>query len=106
MNKQGGKVHTGDSMETPATKVTILSLPSAAQALAELRAGSGGGGLDAGAAALVAGVDAAAVGEMVSAFRGFGVAAAGWVGDPSDPAVREMAAELFPGCEVVAPAAR
>jgi hypothetical protein len=54
-----------------------------------------------GTAVLVAGSDAAAVGEAVAALRAAGVAAAGWVGDPSDPAVREMAAELFPGAEIV-----
>ncbi len=52
------------------------------------------------AAALVAGPDAAAVGEAVAALRAAGSDAAGWVGDPSDPAVGEMAAELFPGREV------
>ena len=51
---------------------------------------------------LVAGSDAVAVGEAVVALRAAGSDAAGWVGDPSDPAVREMALELFPGCEVVA----
>jgi len=54
-----------------------------------------------GAAVLVAGPDAAAVGSAVAALRAAGAEAAGWVGDPSDPAVREMAAELFPGREVV-----
>lgn len=53
-----------------------------------------------GAAALVAGPDAAAVGRAVAALRAAGSDAAGWVGDPSDPVVREMAAELFPGAEV------
>jgi hypothetical protein len=61
------------------------------------RAGTGGGG----AAVLVAGGDAAAVGSAVAALRAAGTDAAGWVGDPSDPAVREMALELFPGAEVV-----
>lgn len=55
----------------------------------------------AGIAALVAGVDAAAVGSAVAALRAAGAEAAGWVGDPSEAAVREMAAELFPGWEVV-----
>jgi hypothetical protein len=55
-----------------------------------------------GVAALVAGADAAAVGSAVAALRASGADAAGWVGDPSDEAVREMAAELFPGREVVA----
>ena len=52
---------------------------------------------------LVAGEDAEAVGEAVAALRAAGADAAGWVGDPSDPAVREMAAELFPGREVGRP---
>ena len=85
-------------METPVTKVTILSLPTAAGALEDLRAGRAGPG----SAVLVAGPDATAVGEAVAGLRAAGVPAAGWVGDPSDPAVCEMAAELFPGCEVVA----
>jgi len=54
-----------------------------------------------GVAVVVAGVDAHAVGEAVAALRSVGAEAAGWVGDPSDEAVREMAAELFPGREVV-----
>ena len=54
-----------------------------------------------GVAVLVAAVDAAAVGSAVAALRAAGADAAGWVGDPSDPAVREMAAELFPGAEIV-----
>lgn len=58
----------------------------------------------AGLAVVVAGPDAAAVGVAVAALRAAGADAAGWVGDPSDPAVREMAAELFPGHEVVADA--
>ena len=53
-----------------------------------------------GVSVLVAGPDAAAVGEAVAALRAAGAEAAGWVGDPSDPAVREMALELFPGREV------
>jgi hypothetical protein len=53
-----------------------------------------------GAAVLVAGVDAAAVGEAVVALRSAGSDASGWVGDPSDPVAREMAAELFPGAEI------
>jgi hypothetical protein len=56
-----------------------------------------------GVAVLVAGGDAGAVGLAVAALRAAGAEAAGWVGDPSDEAVREMAAELFPGREVVAP---
>jgi hypothetical protein len=52
------------------------------------------------AAVLVAGEDAAAVGAAVAALRAAGCDAAGWVGDPSDPAVGEMAAELFPGAEI------
>ena len=58
-----------------------------------------------GVAVLVAGPDAAAVGAAVAALRAAGAEAAGWVGDPSDPAVQEMAAELFPGREVVPAAA-
>ena len=54
-----------------------------------------------GAAVLVAGEDAAAVGEAVAALRAGGADAAGWVGDPSDEAVREMALGLFPGREIV-----
>ena len=54
-----------------------------------------------GVAVVVAGEDAAAVGSAVSALRAAGAEAAGWVGDPSDEAVREMAAELFPGASVV-----
>jgi hypothetical protein len=53
-----------------------------------------------GAAVVVAGWDAAAVGSAVAALRAAGAEAAGWVGDPSDEAVREMALELFPGAEV------
>jgi hypothetical protein len=56
-----------------------------------------------GTAVLVAGEDTTAVGESVAAVRAAGAEAAGWVGDPSDPAVREMAAELFPGREVTFP---
>ena len=56
-----------------------------------------------GVAVLVAGEDAGAVGSAVATLRAAGTEAAGWVGDPSDVAVREMAAELFPGREVVAP---
>jgi hypothetical protein len=54
-----------------------------------------------GAAVLVAGLDAAAVGEAVAALRSAGSDASGWVGELCDPAAREMAAELFPGAEVV-----
>jgi len=68
----------------------VVAGPAAALALA----GSG-------AAVLVAGEDAAAVGRAVAALRAGGCDAAGWVGDPSAEAVREMAAELFPGAEVV-----
>ena len=55
----------------------------------------------AGAAVLVAGEDAAAVGAAVAALRAAGCDAAGFIGHPSDPAVEEMAAELFPGAEIV-----
>jgi hypothetical protein len=54
-----------------------------------------------GVAVLVAGLDAGAVGSAVAALRTAGAEAAGWIGDPSDEAVREMALELFPGAEVV-----
>ena len=54
----------------------------------------------AGAAVLVAGADAAAVGEAVAALRSAGSDASGWVGDPCDPVAREMAAELFPRAEI------
>lgn len=54
-----------------------------------------------GIPAVVAGPEAGAVGEAVAALRAAGSDAAGWVGDPSDPAVREMAAELFPGAQIV-----
>ena len=60
----------------------------------------------AGVAVVVAGGDALAVGEAVAALRAAGGDAAGWVGDPSDPAVREMALELFPDREVVLPPER
>lgn len=64
-----------------------------------LRVISAGG---AGAAAVVvAGEDAAAVGEAVGRLRADGVRAAGFVGAPDDPAAAELAAELFPGAEVV-----
>ena len=96
-------------METPSGQVTIVSLPGAstprAQLIAELLAGASGRTerLSAGVSAVVvAGEDAAGVGEAVAALRAAGLPAAGWVGDPSDLAVREMALELFPGCEVVA----
>lgn len=56
-----------------------------------------------GVAVLVADTDADAVGSAVAALRAAGAEAAGWVGDPSDDAVREMAAELFPGAEIVRP---
>ena len=88
-------------METPVTKVTILSWPTASDAAGDLRVDRNGGWAGPGCAVLVAGPDAAAVGEAVAGLRASGVLAAGWVGDPSDPAVREMAAELFPGSEVV-----
>jgi hypothetical protein len=69
----------------------VICAPDAAPAL-----------IGTGVAVLVAGEDAAAVGSAVAALRAAGAEAAGWVGDPSDPAVREMAAELFPRREVVA----
>jgi len=54
-----------------------------------------------GVAVVVAGPDAALVGTAVAALRAAGAEAAGWVGDPSDDAVLAMAAELFPGAEIV-----
>jgi len=89
-------------METSVDMVTIVSLPTAAKSVEDLLLGRGGVRADAtSSAVLVAGPDAVAVGEAVAGLRAAGFAAAGWVGDPSDPAVREMAAELFPGCEIV-----
>jgi hypothetical protein len=91
-------------METSVGMVTIVYLPTAAHVVEDFRVGRGGGraGAVAGvpSAVLVAGSDAAAVGDAVAGLRAAGLAAAGWVGDPSDPAVREMAAELFPGYEI------
>ncbi|HKY76794.1 MAG TPA: hypothetical protein VJS45_11670 [Acidimicrobiia bacterium] len=83
--------------------MTILSWPTAAGAAGDLRVDRRHEWVGPGSAVLVAGPDAAAVGEAVAGLRASGVPAAGWVGDPSDPAVREMAAELFPGSEVVGP---
>ncbi|HEY4408261.1 MAG TPA: hypothetical protein VGO87_00140 [Acidimicrobiia bacterium] len=68
----------------------VIAAPPAAQML-----------VGTGVAVLVAGPDAAAVGAAVVALRAAGAEAAGWVGDPSDEAAREMAAELFPGAAVV-----
>ena len=76
----------------------IVSATAAAEAIGDLLAAADGGRAGVAPAVLVAGQDAAAVGEAVAALRAAGLPAAGWVGDPSDPAVREMAAELFPGC--------
>jgi hypothetical protein len=67
----------------------VIAGPAAAPALAA-----------SGVAVLVAGDDASAVGEAVAALRAVGCDAAGWVGDLSAQAVREMAAELFPGAEI------
>jgi hypothetical protein len=90
-------------MEPPVTKVTILALPTAAKVVEDLRAGRGGGRAGVTpSAVVVAGPDAASVGDAVAGLRAAGIAAAGWVGDPTDPAVREMAAELFPGAEIKA----
>lgn len=58
-----------------------------------------------GAAVIVAGTDAGAVGALVTRLRETGARAAGMVVDVSDPAgrraVAEMAGELFPGFELV-----
>lgn len=53
------------------------------------------------AGVVVAGEDAAAVGEAVGRLRADGVRACGFVGRAGDPAAEELAAELFPGAEVV-----
>lgn len=74
-----------------ATGTVVITDPSGASTL-----------VGTGVAALVAGEDAAAVGAAVAAQRAPGAEAAGWVGDPSAEAIREMAAELVPGREVVA----
>lgn len=66
--------------------------------------GAGGAGVDAlvGAlAAVVAGTDAAAVGVAVDRLEESGVRACGFVGPSDDEAILLMAAELFPGAEVV-----
>jgi ABC-type sugar transport system substrate-binding protein len=57
-----------------------------------------------GAAVLVVGEDAGAVGAAVAALRAAGVRAAGFIGSASasSAAVAEMAAELFPGLELLA----
>ncbi|MGH8973429.1 MAG: hypothetical protein ACRD0C_09525 [Acidimicrobiia bacterium] len=52
-------------------------------------------------AVVVAGPDARAVGAAVARLRAGGVPAAAFVGDVGDEAVAQMAAELFPGAEVV-----
>ena len=55
-----------------------------------------------GAAVLVVGRDAAAVGRLVGALGAMGVRTSGFVGDgpAGSPEVLEMAAELFPGLEL------
>ena len=59
-------------------------------------------GLAGALAAVVAGRDAAAVGTAVRRLRALGVRTCGFVGPADDDAVFQMAAELFPGSEVVA----
>jgi len=81
----------GKGQAEAATGRVVIAGPEGAAALAGSEA-----------AVLVAGEDAAAVGGAVAALRAAGCDAAGWVGDPSAAAVREMAAELFPGREIVA----
>jgi hypothetical protein len=76
-----------------ATGKVVIAAPSEASTL-----------VGRGVAVLVAGNDAAAVGAAVAALRAAGAEAAGWVGDPSAEAVREMAAELFPGRDVTSTA--
>jgi hypothetical protein len=80
------------------TDKVVITDPTGALALVGTGAAGGPAG---GAAVLVAGQDPAAVGAAVAALRTAGSDAAGWVGDPSDAAVREMATELFPGAEIV-----
>jgi len=82
--------------EGVADKVVITGPESALRLLGDDVAPAGPG-----VAVVVAGSDAGAVGEAVAALRAAGTEAAGWVGDPSDEAAREMALELFPGAEVV-----
>ncbi len=65
-------------------------------------AGVSGADVLAGAlAAVVAGADAAAVGVAVDRLLESGVRACGFVGAMDGEAVVQMAAELFPGAEVV-----
>jgi len=52
-------------------------------------------------AAVVAGPDAGAVGAAVDRWEARGMRACGFVGPPDEDAVLQMAAELFPGSEVV-----
>ena len=56
-----------------------------------------------GAAVVVVGADAAEVGAMVGSLRAAAARACGFVGgeDPASRDVADMAAELFPGLEVV-----
>lgn len=64
-------------------------------------------GADGVAGVVVLGADAESVGASVAVQRSVGHRAAGFVGDPADGecvvAVRAMAAELFPDCEIVMP---
>ena len=61
----------------------------------------------AGAGVIVVGADGELVGASVAAHRSQGDRVAGFVGDLADDecvvAVRAMAAELFPDCEIVMP---
>ena len=50
---------------------------------------------------VVTGRDAAAVGSAVARLGAEGVRACGFVGAAEDPALLQMATELFPGAEVV-----
>ena len=84
----------GKGQAEAGTGRVVIAGPAAAPAL-----------VGSGLAVLVAGDDAGAVGEAVAALRAAGSDAAGWVGDPSAEAVREMAAELFPGAEITLAAA-
>jgi hypothetical protein len=88
-------------------KVVITGPGAALDMLGAAGAGTGGASAMAArrVAVVVAGPDAGAVGEAVAALRAAGAEAAGWVGDPSDEAAREMARELFPGAEITGPGA-
>lgn len=66
-----------------------------------------GSGSGSGSGVIIVGTDGELVGVSVAAQRSNGDRAAGFVGDLADDecvvAVRAMAAELFPDCEIVMP---